>query len=62
MPMAGRHDQIGAIEGGSPHADQYLVGLGHRFFKVANFDPSVTQNGGFHLNSPCHVRAFVKLM
>src|SRR4029077_9158059 len=62
MPIARRYDQIGAVERGSAYADQYLVGLGHRFFKVENFDPDMAQYGGFHSNSPCHGRSFLKLM
>src|SRR6266849_10027211 len=52
VPMARRHNEIGAVERGGAHADHHLVGFGHRLFDVADFDPSMAQYGGFHVISP----------
>ena len=51
MPMARRDNEIGAVERGGTHADQHLIWFGRRLFQVANLDPDIAQNGGFHVDS-----------
>src|SRR5262249_45357576 len=49
VAMTRCNNEISAVERGGAHADQHLVRLGHRLFRVANFDSSVAEHGCFHL-------------
>src|SRR6185437_4100989 len=52
VTVAGRHEQIGAIEAAGADADQDLVGLRPRLRHVADFEALLAQYGGLHGSPP----------
>ena len=46
--MPGGDHQIGAIEARSAHADEHLVRLRIRLWEIADLDPLLAQDCGFH--------------